>query len=72
MTIYEMLFGTPERAARTLGCVDQIDACDFMENASGCWHPPEKCVGCLYDYDRYGCEHKGLSLIEWLATEVSE
>lgn len=72
MTIYEKLFGTPERAANTLEYVDQIDACDFMNAVSNGKLPPEKCQGCLFDYDRYGCEQKDMTLVEWLTQEVSE
>jgi hypothetical protein len=55
MTIYERLFGTPERAAEQLDGIDQIDACDWMRDLHGEALPPEKCVGCLYEYDHYGC-----------------
>ena len=34
--------------------------------------PPEKCEGCLFDYDRYGCEQTDVTLAEWLTQEVSE
>ena len=72
MTIYEKLFGTPERAASTLEYVDQIDACDFMDVSSNGKLPPESCQGCLFDYDRYGCEQKDMPLVGWLTQEVEE
>jgi hypothetical protein len=72
LTIWEKLFGTPERTASTLEYVDQIDVCDFMERASGGKHPTERCEGCLYDYDRYGCEDVGKSVVEWLSQEVGK
>ena len=72
MTIWETLFGTPERTASTLEYVDLIDACDFMAKVSKNKLPPEKCEGCLFYYDRYGCEQKDMTLVEWLKSEVSE
>lgn len=72
MTIYEKLFGTPERTAKTLDYIDQIDVCDFMVKVSKNKLPPEKCEGCLFDYDRYGCDQKDITLVEWLNQEVSE
>ena len=72
MTIWEVLFGTPERAANTLEYIDQIDACDFMSKVNKAEIPPEKCEGCLFDYDRYGCEQTDVTLAEWLTQEVSE
>lgn len=72
MTIWETLFGTPERTANTLEYVDQIDVCDFMDKVSKNKLPPEKCQGCLFDYDRYGCEQTDITLVDWLNQEVSE
>lgn len=72
MTIWERLFGTPERAARTIEYVDQIDACDWMGAVNAGTYPPEKCRGCIFDYDRYGCESKDMSVLEWLTQEVGE
>lgn len=72
MTIWETLFGTPERTVKTLDYIDQIDVCDFMDTASNGQFPPEKCRDCLFDYDRYGCEQTDMTIVEWLTQEVSE
>lgn len=56
---YERLFGTPERAARTLEELelDQLNWC----------RGTEYCESCPYEFDRYGCyPPDGFSLIEWL------
>lgn len=53
------LFGTPERAARTLEEfeLDQINWC----------HGTDYCEKCPYEFDRYGCyPPDGFSLLEWL------
>ena len=53
------LFGTPERAARTMGEfeLDQINWC----RGTDC------CEKCPYEFDRYGCcLPDGFSLLEWL------
>jgi len=72
MTIWETLFGTPERTAKTLGYVDQIDACDFMASVREAKIPPERCEGCLFDYDHYGCGRTDMTLVEWLNQEMGE
>lgn len=72
MTVWEKLFGTPERAAKTIEYVDQIDACDWMGGVNADTYPPEKCRGCIFDYDHYGCESKGMSVLEWLTQETDE
>lgn len=72
MTIWEKLFGTPERTADTLEYVDQIDACDFMSNVTKDGFPPEKCKYCMFDFDRYGCEQTDMTLVEWLMQDVSQ
>ena len=61
---YERLFGTPERAARTLEWMelDQINWCTSI---------PEGCRECPYEFDRYGCEPKTETLLEWLKSEVT-
>lgn len=70
MTVWEKLFGDPVRAAETLEYVDQIDACDFMGHVAEDMFPPEKCKYCIFDFDKYGCEQKDMSLVEWLRQEV--
>lgn len=53
------LFGTPERAARTMEGfeLDQINWC----RGTDC------CEKCPYEFDRYGCcLPDGFSLLEWL------
>lgn len=70
MTIWERLFGTPERTAETIEYVDQIDACDWMSRVNEDRFPPERCVGCIFDYGPYGCELKDMTLVEWLNQEV--
>ena len=72
MTIYEKLFGTPERAAEMLDGADQIDMCDWMTTVSGVSYSPDKCKLCRFDYDRYGCGWKDMTLFEWLMQEVVE
>ena len=72
MTVWEKLFGTPERAAESLDYVDQIDACDWMKHVNKGEFPPERCVGCIFDHDPYGCELKDMSISEWLNQEVAE
>lgn len=57
------LFGTPERAARTLAEfeLDQINWC----------HGTDGCEKCPYEFDRYGCcLPDGFSLLEWLRGDV--
>lgn len=71
MTIYERLFGTPERAARTLEemMVTTIDICVLMDVFGD---RDTKCSNCICAYDGYGCERKDMTISEWLATEVME
>ncbi len=66
MTIWEALFGTPERAANTLdnAALASIDYCCMLGEL--------KCANCPYEYDRYGCEHGGMTELEWLNREVEE
>lgn len=55
---YMRLFGTPERAARTLAEfeLDQINWCRGMDSCD-----------CPYEFDRYGCSlPDGFTLLEWL------
>ena len=77
VTIWEALFGTPERAAKTLSddgmALDQIDSCWLAEAIDGENFGPEgRCRNCLYEYDRYGCERSDVTLLEWLSREVAE
>ncbi|MBQ3339788.1 MAG: hypothetical protein IJG82_09415 [Atopobiaceae bacterium] len=70
MTVWEKLFGTPERTAQTLEGMDQIDVCYWMDDVNIGKLPPEKCEGCLFEYDRYGCERKDMTDLDWLRMEV--
>lgn len=56
---YSELFGTPERAARTL---EEFE----LDNLNWC-HGAEGCEKCPYEFDRYGCYlPDGFELLEWL------
>ena len=60
---WAQMFGTPERAARTLEefDLDQINWC----RGTDC------CESCLYEFDRYGCAlPEGFSLLEWLGGDA--
>lgn len=60
---YNRLFGTPERAARTMEEfeLDQISWC----RGTDC------CEKCPYEFDRYGCcLPDGFSLLEWLGGDA--
>ena len=72
MTIYEKLFGTPERAAKTLDAlaVGQLEVCWLMDEL--CSDKEKKCELCRYEYDHYGCEDVGVTCIDWLTREVVE
>ena len=60
---YEKLFGTPERAARTLEAM-ALDSVNWCNDDSGNYHV---CKECPYEYDYYGCHlPDGFSLLEWL------
>lgn len=57
---YSELFGTPERAARTLEEFFELDRLDWC-------HGTEYCESCPYEFDRYGCYlPDNFSLLEWL------
>ena len=71
MTIWEKLFGTPERTAKTIDGIDQIDLCYWMEDLTNTT-PPKRCEQCLLEGDRYGCYDKDMTLLEWLEQEVAE
>lgn len=72
MTIYERLFGTPERTARAIEemMLDRIDTCKLMDALRE--DIRVTCRNCLYEYDRYGCERKDMTVLEWLRQEVNE
>ena len=72
MTIYEALFGSPEAAARTINKLDPttLDFCCMLDALSD--DNEAKCRYCPYDYDRYGCEPKDMTYLEWLNQEVVE
>lgn len=72
MTIWERLFGTPERTAKTLRSAEFLtqDYCFMLDALSD--DNEVKCRNCLYEYDRYGCEPKDMRLIDWLNSEVIE
>lgn len=71
MTIWEKLFGTPERTAEAIDGSDQIDLCCWMESVTNSI-PPKRCEQCLFECDRYGCYDKGMTLLDWLKQEVDE
>jgi len=61
------LFGSPERAARTLARMD-VDAFNWCVNSSG---NPEDCRSCPYEYDYYGCYlPEKFSILEWLSGDA--
>ena len=62
MTNYEKLFGTPERAARTLVERLNLSVIEWCNN---------DCANCPYEYDWYECK-KVLTLLEWLESEVRD
>lgn len=70
MRIYDKLFGDPIRAAETIDGADQIDLCSWMADVSGNLYPPEKCKFCMFECDRYGCERRDMTLLDWLMQEV--
>lgn len=57
-TRWAQMFGTPERAARTLekAELETIDYCAMVEH---------RCDECRYEFDRYGCCDP-TPLLEWL------
>lgn len=72
MTNYEAFFGTPERAAKTMDEVvlDGQDFCFMMDALS--MDRDVKCRNCINENDRYGCERKPVTYLEWLMQEVDE
>ena len=69
MTVWERLFGTPERAASALEELDlmrdQIGTCYLMDVLGDI-----KCANCFNEYDRYGCERKEMTMLQWLKQEL--
>lgn len=84
MTIWERLFGTPERAARTLEeadldsdtCCDMLDAIGDRPTIDTIGNRPttaEKCANCFYYIDNYDvCQRSGHTALEWLSHEFVE
>lgn len=75
MTIWERLFGTPERAARTLeeADLDSDTCCDMLDAIGGRPTTAEKCANCLYYIDEYDvCQRSGNTALEWLSHEFVE
>ena len=72
MTIYERLFGTPERADSAIEemLVDRNDICYLMDALSD--DQGVKRRNCLYENDPYSCEDKDMTVLEWLMQEVDE
>jgi ADP-ribosylglycohydrolase len=78
MTIYERLFGTPERAAWTLSCLEVTDdavmMCYLMDAIDHKHERKIKCANCTFEYndETHECEMRPKTTKEWLATEVVE
>ncbi|MBR3318737.1 MAG: hypothetical protein IKG21_13045 [Atopobiaceae bacterium] len=75
MTIWERLFGTPERAARTLeeAFLDSDAYCDMLDAIGDRPTLAEKCANCYCYKDKYGeCRMSGLTALEWLSHEFVE
>ena len=72
MTIWERLFGTPERTARTLYDADfsAVECCALLDTISV--GSGAKCRNCPYECTRYGCEPKDMKVVDWLMSEVVE
>ena len=72
MTIYEALFGTPERAAKALNLADisTDDYCCMMFALSD--DEDIRCKNCPYEYDNYGCEPRDMTYLDWLKQGVVE
>ena len=72
MTVYEALFGTPERAAKTLDemALNALDYCYALDALTD--DREAKCRNCPYDFGRYGCEQTDMTVLQWLEKEVAE
>lgn len=63
------LFGTPERAAKTLEAME-LDTINWCTDSDG---NHRNCGMCPYEYDYYGCHHEdGFSMLEWLRGKAVE
>lgn len=78
MTIWETLFGTPERTLETLATMKQIDFCDLMSIVARSPYPSKKCAQCIctrgvsYLGMQGACDRKDMSVLDWLKQEVIE
>lgn len=73
MTIYEALFGTPERAAKALMMADinTNDYCCMMFALSD--DEDIRCKNCPYEYRvTHRCEPRDMTYLDWLKQEVAE
>lgn len=72
MTIYEALFGTPERAAKTLIKADlnAMDYCFVLRVLSD--DEDIRCKNCRYECNNYVCEPRDMTYLDWLKQEVAE
>lgn len=72
MTVYEALFGTPERAAKTFGemALNALDYCYALDVLT--YDQEAKCRNCLYEFDGYCCEQTDMTVLQWLEKEVAE
>ena len=77
MTIYEKLFGTPERAAWSLYCLEVTDdsamMCSLMDAIDNKLERKKKCANCIFRHndEAHECEIRPETGIEWLNREVS-
>ena len=67
MTLYEALFGTLERTAKSIEFLrpSSIDWCDCIGN-----NDIVTCADCPFEFDRFGCAQKDISVLDWLKSEV--
>lgn len=76
MTIYEKLFGTPERAAWSLFCLEVTDdtamMCGLMDAIDNKLERKTKCANCIFkrNDETLECEMRPETTKEWLAREV--
>jgi len=72
MTVYEALFGTPERVAKTLDemALNALDYCYALDALTD--DREAKCRNCLYSCDGYSCEQTDMTVLQWLEKEVAE
>lgn len=75
MTIWEMLFGTPERAAKALNnaSIYAVEWCSIMRSALGEVNREDvMCENCPYENGPDDCEPRDMRWIDWLQQEVRE